>query len=144
MTEICPAVKLSCEAAPSNRSVPAKQASKMLYICFAIWFLSLPPLSPAYSSGSSQESLGCSELLLSRRRQSFPPGTPTSKPSRSWEKQGSDKAIASKFSLQYLFSWDESKRYFLRNMRYKVAMWEINGCKNNEHLANFRVKYCFQ
>ena len=41
---------------PPNR--PAK-----CYICFAIWVLSLPPLPPAHSSGSSQESLRCSGLI---------------------------------------------------------------------------------
>ena len=32
MTKICPAMKVGCAAAPTNRSVTAKHASKMLYL----------------------------------------------------------------------------------------------------------------
>ena len=71
-------MNVGCETASTNG--PAKCC-----ICFAVWVLSLLPLSPAHSSGSSQESLGCSGLLLSWRRQSFQPGIPASKPSCSWD-----------------------------------------------------------
>ena len=92
-----------------------------------------PALSPTYSSGTSQASLGCSVLLLSCQSQSLLPGT-LAFSHGTYYNQG--------FRFRFCYAFFKKKLYtiFFHEMFLTTShsLYYIYQNENNEHYKTFR------